>query len=118
MLFSFSSDFFYLISYTDSASLYCDSEYLIVMAAGEVQLARPTPFCTLTGPSCTTCHLHERKAAVIFHMHQGSIYGWYRTRLAISLVPRPFINTSLDIYLFVNSSFWNLIFLFAFPFLI
>ena len=92
---------FYLISYTDSTSLYCDSEYLIVMAAGEVQLARPTPYCTLTGRSFMTCHLHKRKAAVIIHMFtciKRSIHRGYRTSLHISLVPRLFINTTLDIY--------------------
>lgn len=124
----FSSDMFYLISYTDSTSLYCDSEYLIVMAAGEVQLARPTPYCTLTGLSFMTCHLHKRKAAVIIHMFtciKRSIHRGYRTSLHISLVPRLFINTTLDIYfncvillLALISPFWNLIFLFPFPFLI
>ena len=35
----------------DSASLYCGSEHLIDMEAGQIQLAAPTPFCTLTGLS-------------------------------------------------------------------
>jgi len=51
LLSSFSSAVFYLISYMDSASLYCGSEHLIDMAAGQIQLAAPTPFCTLTGLS-------------------------------------------------------------------